>query len=253
MRRLYKLINLLGLIQALRFLFNYLIRRSEPIPIWIKGIQTPLYCRVRDSDIRVLWQIFGEKWFDLGKIESPRLIVDGGAYTGYSSVFFATKYPNAHIIAVEPSRANGKLLRRNCEPYANIEIVHAAIWESNVKLQLDNPGDESWTLRVSEVAPSKSEYVRGVNLASLIDSRWFETIDVLKLDVEGAERSIFAKNYDRWLKRTRHMLIELHERYVPGCEAAFYSAIKDEPYWITEAGEYTILKRPDTWRSVVVE
>ena len=35
---------------------------------------------------------------------NPKLIIDGGAYVGYSSIYFSLKYPQAKIIAVEPKR-----------------------------------------------------------------------------------------------------------------------------------------------------
>ena len=46
--------------------------------------------------------------------------------------------------------------------------------------------------------------------------------DIVKLDIEGAEKEVF----DRcdWLNRVRVVAIELHDRFKPGCSAAVNSA-----------------------------
>lgn len=247
--RIHKLHALLGTSQSLKFCLSYL-QFQTPIELTIPGIKTPLLCRTHDSDIRVMWQVFGEKWFDIELDKEPQLIVDGGAYVGYTSVFFATRFPSATILAVEPNAENRALLKQNCADYDNIEVIAAAVWDRDVALRVENPDDESWMIRVAEDESDSADAstLRGVNLSSLLDSSGFETIDLLKLDIEGAEREVFGRNYKSWLSRTRHMFIELHERYMPGCEAAFNEAIVDEPFELTQVGEYTILQRSPEWQ-----
>ena len=41
-------------------------------------------------------------------------------------------------------------------------------------------------------------------------------IDILKLDIEGAEGELFRGDTG-WLAHTRMVVLELHERYAPGC------------------------------------
>ena len=64
--------------------------------------------------------------------------------------------------------------------------------------------------------------------------RGFENIDLLKLDIEGAEREIFGTGDLDWMNRTRAIIIELHDRFRPGCEAAFLSAAKRFGFEITQ-------------------
>ena len=54
----------------------------------------------------------------------------------------------------------------------------------------------------------------------------FEKIDLLKLDVEGAEREIFDADDLDWMSITHAIMIELHDRFRPGCEAAFLNAAR---------------------------
>lgn len=42
----------------------------------------------------------------------PRVIVDAGANIGLASLFFANKYADAKIIAIEPEEHNFKILKK---------------------------------------------------------------------------------------------------------------------------------------------
>jgi hypothetical protein len=66
-------------------------------------------------------------------------------------------------------------------------------------------------------------------------------IDILKLDIEGAEQDLFASNYS-WLARVNIVIIELHEKLIPNSSAAFYSAASDFTY-LGISGENAIFVR----------
>jgi hypothetical protein len=50
-------------------------------------------------------------------------------------------------------------------------------------------------------------------------------IDILKLDVEGAEHEIFAENVDYWIPRTRCILIELHDWIKSDCSKTVFKTL----------------------------
>jgi hypothetical protein len=62
------------------------------------------------SDSEVFKDIFVRRNYRLPVYTRPKLIIDGGAYVGYSSLYFSLKYPEAKIIAVEPEDSNFELL-----------------------------------------------------------------------------------------------------------------------------------------------
>jgi len=62
----------------------------------------------------------------------------------------------------------------------------------------------------------------------------FEKTDLLKLDIEGAEREIFDAGDLDWMNRTHTIMIELHDRFCPGCEAAFLNAARRFGFEITQ-------------------
>jgi len=47
--------------------------------------------------------------------------------------------------------------------------------------------------------------------------------DLLKVDIEGSEKSMF-EHCDAWIDRVRMIVVELHDRFMPGCQSAFESA-----------------------------
>lgn len=63
----------------------------------------PLYARDLSSDLEVFEQIFVKKeYWPLNDIADPKVIIDCGAYVGYSAAYFLTRFPHARLIAIEP-------------------------------------------------------------------------------------------------------------------------------------------------------
>lgn len=79
-------------------------------------------------------------------------------------------------------------------------------------------------------------------------------IDLLKLDVEGAEKEIFSVNYENWLPYTKVIMIELHDRFKHGCSKAFFSAVAKYDFSFSIRGENCILVNnayEDAYRNTV--
>lgn len=62
-------------------------------------------------------------------------------------------------------------------------------------------------------------------------------IDLLKLDIEGAELELFAEDYQHWLSNTQILMIELHDWFRKGCSKSFFSALLHYDFSITPKGE----------------
>ncbi len=68
-----------------------------------------------------------------------------------------------------------------------------------------------------------------------------ELIDILKLDIEGAEAELFCANYENWLGKTNVIIIELHDRIREGCSEALYKATAHHNFQKVERQEHVIL------------
>jgi FkbM family methyltransferase len=134
---------------------------------------------------------------DLSIVKDMSYIVDVGANMGYLSMQYHFAFPNAHILAIEPSSYNLKYLRKNTEHIDNIEILQVAAARDTCELEIAMPtpvqrgdirlGMEDWdntgALSIFGEGDLHREKVKGVRLDDVVSQK----VDYLKLDIEGSE------------------------------------------------------------------
>lgn len=142
---------------------------------------------------------------------SPR-ILDCGANCGFATAFFKLLHPDAQITAFEPSPSSCALLRRNVADnhFKGVEIVEAAC--GGKEGTLDFVISERLSL-ISSADPARGTGQR-VSVSVVPLSRWVgERVDLLKLDVEGAEHEVLAELIEsRAICRIDRLAIEYHHR-----------------------------------------
>ena len=85
---------------------------------------------------------------------------------------------------------------------------------------------------------------RTTTIGKLLADSGFNEIDLLKIDIEGAEKEIFAApDVDDWLSKVNVLTIELHDRMKRGCSYAFFKAISKYNWFFTFRGENLIFIR----------
>jgi hypothetical protein len=72
--------------------------------------KTPFYIRNETSDVYVYKGVIEKKEYGFSTESSPHIIIDAGANIGLSSIYFANRFPEAKIIAIEPEESNFRLL-----------------------------------------------------------------------------------------------------------------------------------------------
>jgi FkbM family methyltransferase len=152
----------------------------------------------------------------------PSVIVDAGAHIGMASLRFACHYPHATIIAIEPEPSNFTFLCRNSAPYKNIIPVEAALWKEDgeVGLEASNVHPKG----AFQIAESGKTRVRAITVPTLMKEMNIGFIDLLKVDIEGAEKEVFEAC--DWIEDVGIIAIELHVRVKPGCRAAVEGAAR---------------------------
>lgn len=207
-------------------LFNTGFDASIEVP----GFRSPVHVRLVSSDVLALRQVLLNSEYAWDLPFEPRVIVDAGANIGITSVFFANRYPKARIIAIEPESRNYEMLKKNAGPYPNVIPVQAALWRENGSIEVLDPGEGNWGFRTQKsVGPTDQPTcgaVRAVTLDSLMAELGLERVDLLKVDIEGAEREVFASP-EAWMQSVGAILIELHDRYKIGCSRSVYRATQD--------------------------
>ncbi|MDD2635216.1 MAG: FkbM family methyltransferase [Bacteroidales bacterium] len=141
---------------------------------------------------------------------------DLGANIGLSSIYFNQFFPDIHICAVEPYGSNISAMRHNYKlNNLNIFIVQGAVWHntSNLGISRDFRDGKEWSISVSDSSPNTD--IQGYTMAQLMEMSNFETIDFLKVDIEGAERFIFDESISdvSFLEKVKIIALEIHDEF----------------------------------------
>ena len=230
-----RFIDRFGAIEGTRLAFSLWTRNrakpGTPIVVHVPGYATPVTLRAQTADVGVFRQTLINRQYDCADLDSPSLILDCGAHIGLATLYFARRYPTANIISVESNRDNYDLLRRNTAQYPRVRCLHGAIWGSRERVAVTNPNAETWAFRVAPSDDSGS--LPGLTIEGLLEESGTDTIDLLKIDIEGAERAVFESDGARqWIRRTSVLMIELHDDISPGCSQALYELVR--PYERTQ-------------------
>lgn len=157
-------------------------------------------------------QTLREVWLD--EIYRPPLdlpvtvAIDCGAHIGMTSVWLARRWGCRQIVAVEPSAENAALLRRNLA--AN--DVAATVIEAGVGAE-DGTGhfEAGSHSNLGKLTPG-SPNVDIVSMATVLEELPAGTsVDLVKLDIEGGERSIFDADLG-WCAGVGAIVLEAHRR-----------------------------------------
>jgi len=213
-----------------------------------------LFLRPGTTDLANLREVFFEGSYDLDKFtHSSRahtfyrrllaagkrpFILDCGAYIGLSARYLADVFPDADIVAVEPSLVNYRMLEKNVAGRSRIRPVHAAIGRSEAFVKIDNPAHPKFVgFTVSTCSSTDPEAIQSLSVSDLLPSDGERVPFIVKLDVQGAERDVFAS--PEWLARVPIVLIELHDWRYPweGRSASFLSAVAQHPVEVLLNGQ----------------
>jgi FkbM family methyltransferase len=181
-----------------------------------------LSLRPNTSDMDVFQQVFINEEYEFPLDKAPEVIVDAGSNIGLASIYYSIKYPDAKIIAIEPEDSNFLLLRENIKNYPNIVSTHKALWHTKTRLKISNPLGSKFSFRV-ETADDSQEVI-SLTMEELMDEYGLSFIDILKMDIEGAEKEVFSQSL-KWLSKVGMIAIELHDKIKTGYNRSFYSAI----------------------------
>jgi len=141
---------------------------------------------------------------------SPR-ILDCGANVGIVTFYFKRQHPGARITAFEADPAIASALSLNVEQNAlsQVNVVAAAVWDETGETTFAAEGADSGGIASEYRGESQKRItVPTVRLRDVIAAE--DRIDLLKLDIEGAEHRVLA-DCEPELGRVRAMIIELHD------------------------------------------
>ena len=180
---------------------------------------TPGRIRMMDYDVRYSDLLsFCPQWEDIfvkgtlafaSASPAPR-ILDCGANVGLASLFFHRAYPEARITAFEADPALFAILDANLRANGagSVEARHAALWTSTGALTFQCEGSDSGMIgTLPGAVDGRATTVPSLRLRDVLDEG---PVDLLKLDIEGAEDDVLA-DCEPVLHRVKALVMDLHE------------------------------------------
>ena len=140
---------------------------------------------------------------------SPR-ILDCGANIGAASLYFKRRYPGARVTAYEADPELYAMTKRNLERNraADVEVVHAALWTSTGHVTFRAEGSDSGMVDgLSGAVDAAGVSVPSLRMRDVLER---ERVDLLKLDIEGAEGAVLA-DCEPVLDRVNAIVMDVHE------------------------------------------
>lgn len=139
-------------------------------------------------------------------IEKP-LILDCGANVGITVQYWKRIAPGARVIAFEPDEENFEALTFNCKELRDVTCRKEAVWTAAGPIRFAAVGGDAGHL--SELAKRtdapEEKVVQAVRLRDFL----LEPVELLKMDIEGAEVDVIADCADR-LNNVRFLFVEFH-------------------------------------------
>ncbi len=180
-------------------------KRFQPTKINVAGFNL-----VVPDVLSFIWQfheIFYKKSYQFNAKTSTPVIFDCGANVGTSCLFFNREYKKSIIHAFEPDPNVFEALSKNLERnnIDNVQLHNVAVWKEDCTLEFGSDGADSGS--ISQESNNSSIKVKAVRLKDLIAKE--ESIDLLKMDIEGAEVDVILDCKDV-LNKIDHIFIEYH-------------------------------------------
>jgi FkbM family methyltransferase len=217
----------------------------DSVLISCDGMQHPIYVRRNTSDLAVLVQVFLERQYDIALDRLRSLpgagFIDCGANIGLTSRFFLDALPDRRAVLIEPCPDNLRICRQNLAPYgSSVKVIPGAVWQQDgLSFGLTDTGLLEWGVqcRVNESLLAKEGAARTYTMETLARMLGDDPVGLVKIDIEGGERDLFANGDVSWVRHVKNIAIEIHG---DSCAAAVESGLSNFRFDVENCGEITM-------------
>jgi len=216
--------------------------RGQRFEVKPKTWGAPFTIRGGTSDAWVFQHVAVCKEYPIVQDRPVKRIIDAGANIGTTARCFRSYYPDAEIVSIEADAENFEILQQNTRHDSKVDTVHAALWHHSGFVRFVEPGDMKYALRVEETDAQSG--IRSLTVDDVMKQQGWDDVDLIKIDIEGAERELFGSGDCGWLDRVGVVMIELHEGPSPGCASALFSAFGGRDFRLDIRGGNLILSQP---------
>jgi FkbM family methyltransferase len=252
---LYRDARRLGLAFPMRHLRRLAGQRRCTIAL--RGVG-PVTLRLDNSDADVFRQVFRYREYDLtGTGQWPRvrtayeallaagqrpIIIDAGANVGASTLYFATTYPAATVLAVEPDVDNIEMCRLNTRGCPNVRLIRAGLGGEVGRVELRGGENGSWSITTERSTEGSTELV---TVPQLLEQEGEDAaLFLVKVDIEGFESDVF-ETAEKWIDEPAVLFVEIHDWMLPGryTSVSVQRAVAPQGFEMLTIGENTAFIR----------
>lgn len=204
-----KIVKLIKRHKHLLSFFGIFLKHSQSKRFKQKKIKALSYNLTVADAPSFVWQfkeIFSDEIYKFECEKENPVIFDLGANIGMSVLYFKSIFPKAKIKAYEADSEIASILSSNLKNNGinDVEIVEKAAWINNDGVTFNKEGADGGSLFSSD---KEQVLIPSVRLKDEIEKE--EKIDMLKMDVEGAETEIF-KDLGKSISKAENVFIEYH-------------------------------------------
>ncbi|MFO0951608.1 MAG: FkbM family methyltransferase [Isosphaeraceae bacterium] len=224
-------------------------RRCRPLPTLVLRNGMTIQHGPGDDPILLYREIFAGHCYTRGGFYTPRAgdtVIDLGANIGFFAVYLQHVARGVRVHCFEPAGETRARLERNIAANGLGEFV--TVYPLAVS---DRAG--VLTLKGSSLTSHRSifdretgtddgdETVQTVSLAEAVALTGAESIDLLKIDVEGAEIEVVDSGDESVWPRVRRVMVEYHDLFRPGCSTRVAEVLRSQEFDAVE----TVPDEPD--------
>jgi FkbM family methyltransferase len=151
------------------------------------------------------------------KIAQGMTVIDVGADIGYYTLLFAKRVGrDGRVIAFEPIPSAREKLEHNVRlnGYTNVKICDFALFSSNGQAILEGPFQISRINPAKTTSEKKDIQIQTKIFDECVSKLKVQRIDLVKIDVEGAELDVLRGMEQSLEKYHPLLLIELHTKHL---------------------------------------
>jgi FkbM family methyltransferase len=206
----------LGLVDRVKYALSWYLSRHALLTMIAPAhfvmqlpgkVQAPI--RPNGVDCRTLTDIFGNHVYHL-QADRVKRILDLGANIGATTLFLASRFPEAKFACVEPFPGNQAMLRETIK----LNNIPATVFEGAIGADAGEAdlyvgcAADMYSLTPTDLS-AQTIRVRKFTVPEILSSLGWDEIDLLKIDIEGYEKTLLHEN-NVWLNKTRMIIGEAH-------------------------------------------
>jgi FkbM family methyltransferase len=133
------------------------------------------------------------------------VIIDCGSNIGLSGIYFANRFKDAEIYCIEADQAIAQTLAWNLKNNgaSQVNVIAKAVWTHNDGVHFASEGSDGGSIDNNSTA----DLIPSMSLKEMLGK--FESIDFLKMDIEGAENTVIP-DCSAELHKVNQLFIEYH-------------------------------------------